>query len=180
MLSDPAKPDENMLAGGSQEERDLLSNNWVSVKNYSHKSKIQSTYNIRLISSDGKEWQGKNNLDLDKLNAIFEEQKSAFKINTSLGMVLRKKTNGELRYWHSSYNNGRILDSPMTIQSRQDFDAFLEIVKNTDYHEAVSIDRDTSEWVTQGFTNMSIYVNHLDFPIQAGVKISKCGPIKKC
>ena len=117
-----------MLAGGSQEERDLLSNNWVSVKNHSHKSKIQYTYNIRIISSDGKEWhQGKNDLDLDKLNAIFEEQKSAFKINTSLGMMLRNKTNGELRYWHNSYNNGRILDSPMTIQSRQDFDALLKL-----------------------------------------------------
>jgi hypothetical protein len=40
---------------------------------------------------------------------IFKQQTTAFKINLSFGFILRNVETGELRYYHSSQNNSRLL-----------------------------------------------------------------------
>jgi hypothetical protein len=45
----------------------------------------------------------------EMVHQIFREQTTAFKINVSFGFSLRHMETGELRYYHSSQNNSRLL-----------------------------------------------------------------------
>ena len=173
VLSEGEKPTEDALQGRPDAVKEAIEKNWVSLKDYSHKSRVQSVYNLRLKTAGGGVGGGESEIDTAKLRAIFESQKSSFKINASVGVLLRHKTTGEIRYWHSSQNNARLFDYPFLVQNAQNFETFLEKIENIDFHENVKVDKDSSEWVEQEFTNLSIYVNHLNFPIQAGAGVSR-------
>ena len=169
VLSEGEKPTEDALQGRPDAVKEAIEKNWVSLKDYSHKSRVQSIYNLRLKTARA----GEADIDITKLRGIFESQTSTFKINASVGLLLRHKNTGEIRYWHSSQNNARLFDQPLLVQNAQNFETFLGKIESIDFHENVMVDRDSSEWVVQEFTNLTIYVNHLDFPIQAGASVSR-------
>ena len=137
-----------------------ITKNWVSIRNYSHKGKILSVYNVRL-GTDA-------TIDKSKFYPIFEHQDRSFKVDASVGTFLRKKDTGEIRYWHSSNNNARLNDKPTLIQDREDFDQFVDEIADRNLGESLKFNMENSDWVLQRATNVSVYVYHLNHPIQGG------------
>ena len=156
-VQDHDVPPPEFLRDRPEPERDLLKRHWASVRNYKRNCRVQSVFNIRLVSDEIR----------PQLNDIFNQQTTAFKINASLGYVLRNKTDDELRYFHSCQNNSRLFPDPFKIENAADFDRFVDAISNLDFTENSNIDRENSEWVTHDVTNLSVYVNHLDHPIRA-------------
>lgn len=79
---------------------------------------------------------------------------------------------GQLRYFHASQNNARVLEQPMLVTSAEDFDEFLEAIKHPDILEWARQQRPNSKWVVFAVTSVTIYVNKLkDHPIGCGVDL---------
>ena len=163
-LSGAADAPMGVLASKSATEQETIKRNWASIRNSSHEAKVQSVYNIQLGVDD----------DVTaKLYSIFEKQKSSFKANCSLGSLLRNKNTGALRYFHSCQNNAKMFNSPFDVSSPEDFDRFVEFVKDEDFGENPNISRESSEWVTHDITNLTVYVNHTNHVIGANSKIAR-------
>ena len=116
LLREGPNPPDDLLRDKPAAEQELLKKHWVSLKSYSHMSKVQSVFNVRLTSNE----------ITSQLDAIFQVQKNLFKINASLGYVLRHKTTAEFRYYHSCINNSRIWETPFLIENPQDFETFVK------------------------------------------------------
>ena len=117
-LTEGNEPPQELLQGKTEQEQQHIRDNWVSIKHYSHNCRVQSVYNIRYTGDSG---------DIaPELDAVFQAQPRAFKVNASAGVLLRNNATGELRYWHASANNARIFSEPYLVQSRQDFDEFVQ------------------------------------------------------
>ena len=68
-----------------------------------------------------------------ELGHIFTDQTTAFKINISYGFILRNRTSGRYKYYHSSCNCcGRYLDEPSLITNADTFENFLERTNEPD------------------------------------------------
>ena len=156
-LTEGVSPPPELLQNKSVNEQKLIRENWVSMQNYTHNCRVQSVHNIRLLNEP-------NNLT-PQLDEIFLAQTRAFKINASVGVTLRHNTTGELRYFHASNNNNRLFPEPFLVQSRDEFKKFAQALENKNLSENVMNDKEDSEWVFHDVDNLSVYVNHLDFPI---------------
>ena len=121
---------------------------------------VQTRYNHRLTTMDTRELQ-------EPLRQLFEEQTTAFKVNVSFGFVLREKENDRLRYYHSSNNCcGRLLEEPALITNRDDFDSFLERIREPDILQWAIAQRPNSDWVCELVTNATFFLNKIvDHPI---------------
>ena len=95
----------------------------VSETHTSH-GPVQSRYNFRLMTSD---------IGGLELGHIFTDQTTAFKINISYGFILRNRTSGRYKYYHSSCNCcGRYLDELSLITNADTFENFLERINEPD------------------------------------------------
>ena len=129
--------------------------NWASVRTHVVNGPVQTRYNRRLASLDTRDLH-------DQLFLLFDQQTTAFKINCSFGFVLREKENGRLRYYHSSNNCcGRILEEPSLITNRDDFDRFLERIREPDILQWAVAQRPNSDWVCEHVTNATFFLNRI-------------------
>ena len=104
----------------------------------------------------------------DQLFLLFDQQTTAaFKVNVSFGFVLREKENNRLRYYHSSNNCcGRYLEEPSLITNRDDFESFLERIREPDILQWAVAQRPNSDWVCEHVTNATFFLNRIvDHPI---------------
>ena len=98
--------------------------NWGSIRTHTSHGPVQSRYNFRLMTSD---------IGGLELGHIFTDQTTAFKINISYGFILRNRTSGRYKYYHSSCNCcGRYLDEPSLITNADTFENFLERTNEPD------------------------------------------------
>ena len=84
---------------------------------------------------------------VDQLQQLFRDQTHRFKVNISFGFILRHAETGEMRYYHSSHNQGRIFEAPRLINNQEDFDAFIEDILQEDILEWVRQQRENTKWV---------------------------------
>ena len=95
---------------------------WGRIRTHMRHGPVQSRYNITLTTSD---------IGGLEFGHILAAQTTAFKINISYGFILRNRTSGRYRYYHSSCNCcGRYLDEPSLITNAETFENFLERIKN--------------------------------------------------
>ena len=163
-LTENTTPPPELLEGKSESEREIILKNWVSMKSFSHKCKTQSVFNIRLTEG---------NID-PQMEDIFSAQSRAFKVNASVGVTVRHNSTGRLRYFHASNNNSRLFPEPFLVQSRAEYQQFLDALHNCDFTQSSLVDTDGSQWSFHDVNNLSIYVNHLDHPIRAGKGRKNC------
>ena len=98
--------------------KDVLREHGYSIRSHVTWGPVQTRYNHRLTSLDT------NALDLPR---IFHEQTTAFKVNVSYGFILKNKTTGPFKYYHSSCNCcGRYLEEPSLVTNAETFETFLE------------------------------------------------------
>ena len=96
------------------------------------------------------------------LGHILAAQTTAFKINISYGFILRNRTSGRYRYFHSSCNCcGKYLDEPSMITNTDTFENILERIKEPDIVMWAVIQRPNSDWVVELVTNAIIFVNRI-------------------
>ena len=157
LLTEGPTPPPEALQAHPEDVKDAVKKHWVSLKSYSHESKVQSVYNIRLTKEDISQ----------KLHAIFARQSKSFKVNASIGSLLRNSKTDEVRYFHSSLNNWRLYDQQIQINTLRDFETFVERTTSRDFNESCNPPKESSEWVCYGATNLTVYVNHLDYAIGA-------------
>ena len=97
-----------------------------------------------------------------ELGHIFTDQTTAFKINISYGFILRNRTSGRYKYYHSSCNCcGRYLDEPSLITNADTFENFLERTNEPDILKWALNQRPNSDWVVEIVTNATIFVNRI-------------------
>ena len=97
-----------------------------------------------------------------ELGHIFTDQTTAFKLNISYGFILRNRTSGRYRYYHSSCNCcGRYLDEPSLITNADTFENFLERINEPDILKWALSQRPNSNWVVEIVTNATIFVNRI-------------------
>ena len=93
---------------------------------------------------------------------ISTDQTRAFKLNISYGFILRNRTSGRYRYYHSSCNCcGRYLDEPSLITNADTFENFLERTNVPDILKWALDQRPNSDWVVEIVTNATIFVNRI-------------------
>ncbi len=161
---DPEAPLPDVLEEADREFGDPLvdvyERSWSHIRTHAHLTdRVQSRYNIRMERQDTRHLE-------PMLWNIFEAQAQRFRINLSYGIVLQNRLTDELRYYHSSQNNARVLDKPPLIVNRDDFAAFLQDVDQQDLLEWAGQQRPNSEWIVVKVTNVTVYVNRiLDHPI---------------
>ena len=141
--------------------QDFVQENWGSVRTHVVHGPIQTRYNRRLTSLDMRDLH-------DQLFLLFDQQTTAaFKVNVSFDFVLREKENNRLRYYHSSNNCcGRYLEEPSLITNRDDFESFLERIREPDILQWAVAQRPNSDWVCEHVTNATFFLNRIvDHPI---------------
>ena len=139
----------------SSDLQDAIRENWASVRTYVARGPVQTRFNHRLSSLDTRELQ-------EPLHQLFEEQTTAFKVNVSFGFILKQKATSRLRYYHSSNNCcGRYLEEPSLITNRDDFESFLERIREPDILQWAVAQRPNSDWVCEHVTNATFFLNRI-------------------
>ena len=135
------------------ELQDVIRENWASIRTHTNHGPVQSRYNIKQTTSDTRTLE---------LGHIFLDQTTAFKINLSFGFVLRNRTSGRYKFYHSSCNCcGRYLDEPSLITDADTFEIFLERIKEPDILKWALSQRPNSDWVVELVTNVTYFVNRI-------------------
>ena len=162
-LVDPSEPELEMLPAGEDElslaMREVYQEHWSSIRNHQRTGRVQDVYNYRITDL---------NLHslVEELQQLFQHQTVRFRINASFGFILCHVETGELHYYHSSHNQGRLLDVPPIITNQEDFDNFVETILQEDVLEWTRQQRQDTKWIVVFVTNMTVYVNKLpDHPI---------------
>ena len=131
----------------------VIIQNWGSIRTITSHGPVQSRYNFRQMTS--------HTVGLE-LGHIFTDQTTAFKLHISYGFILRNRTSGRYRYYHSSCNCcGRYLDEPSLITNADTFENFLERIKEPDILKWALSQRPNSDWVVELVTNATIFVNRI-------------------
>ena len=80
---------------------------------------------------------------------------------------MKQKATSRLRYYHSSNNCcGRYLEEPSLITNRDDFESFLERIREPDILQWAVAQRPNSDWVCEHVTNATFFLNRIvDHPI---------------
>ena len=129
--------------------------NWTSVRTHVVHGPVQMRYNHRLTTTDLRVLN-------EPLFVLFDQQKTAFKVNVYLGFVLKERQSGRLRYYHASSNCcGRYLEEPALITNRADFDSFLERIREPDILQWAIAQRPKSHWVCELVTNTTFFINRI-------------------
>ena len=161
---DPIQPEPAMLPQGDDELneglREEYRDHWSAIRTtHRTRQRVQDVYNFRLEGLDLRALY-------PQLQAMFNQQKSRFKINVSFGFVLRNSETAAFRYYHSSHNQGRMLEAPILITSQEDFNQFLDTIAHEDILEWARQQRPNTKWVVVMVTNMTVFINKLpDHPI---------------
>ena len=91
---------------------------------------------------------------------IFQEHSYSFKISLSYRFFLRNKDVGRYKFYHSSCNCcGRYLVEPSLIINSEDFDAFLERIRETDVFQWATNQRPYPAWVCELVRNITFFVS---------------------
>ena len=146
-------PPPSLVDEYGSELQDVIIQNWGSIRTHTSHGPVQSRYNFNLMTSD--------TVGLE-LGHIFTDQTTAFKLNISYGFILRNRTSGRYRYYHSSCNCcGRYLDEPSLITNADTFENFLERINEPDILKWALSQRPNSDWVVEIVTNATIFVNRI-------------------
>lgn len=106
----------------------------------------------------------------DMLEALFCNQKNAFKVNMLFGFILSNIKTGEKRYYYPS-QNGFIFDELLEVANEDDQQRVLQHVEETDWFRYIRQQKPNSKWQIALLTNMAFHVYPLmDRPIGHGEK----------
>jgi hypothetical protein len=98
----------------------------MAIEPYYRKRKVVDIFNMR-IHNDIREAE-------DPVLDIYTRHiTTRIKMNASLGFILRHKTTGDFRYFHSSVNNHAVFDRPFTVGNEEDLRTFINDIFRVDF-----------------------------------------------
>ena len=126
-----------------------------------------STYNFCIPSTD------RVAASMRHLETVHLWQANAYKLNASVGAIMAHKVSGQLRYFHTSANNYRLLVSLVTVERIKDLGSLQGLVDGWSWTDhAASLLPDSAWWIVC-ITNVEYYVYHnLAAPIQGPTDLS--------
>ena len=144
----------------SEELRDLVKENWSSIRTHFREGPICRMYNFRWTSEDQvPEWK-------NEMLQIFDRQTKRFKINFSHSLALYNKEDDKLRFFHSCANNARLFDFPMTVSNKDDLNKVVKELKNFDHLKYTMEARPDTKWVSHAILATTAYVTPIeDYPL---------------
>ena len=151
------------LIESDPEVKDFMQKYWGSIRSFTKKGKVQNIFNI-FYDRDFK----------DLIEAIAERimtyQKNRFKINYSLGFILKNIETKEFRYYHASFNNAQILETALLINNQKDLKNFLHSLAEESFYDGLT--RPDTKWKVVQVSNITFYANSLkDAPLGAGASL---------
>ena len=105
----------------------------------------------------------------EQLRTIFQNEHQVFKINFSMGIVLRN-TEGELRYFYASGNETALLE-PFQISKLGDVDSLILRLRTLDILQTALQSRPDSKWSVYVVTNIRWVVTRTNYVLGAGRKL---------
>ena len=134
----------------STNEEEIFERNYGAIESYYRSGKHLDMLNVRI---DGEV----DRLRIPAKETYKEKISTLVKVNASPGFILKHKTTGELRYYHSSANNLSLFDKPQLVSSYEQFQLFMERILNMDILERTLLHRPNTSWVVHRLTNVTIY-----------------------
>ena len=100
----------------------------------------------------------------EHLQTIFDSEENAFRINASLGMILRDVTDGSYRYF-IPYTNEQILSSNEVVSNRRDLNRVIRKLQNIDIRDYVNNQKPKSSLKPFYVTNVNYFVYPTNYPL---------------
>ena len=148
-----------------EDERGLYMRRYGSIRTHQRESMFGRTsyYNYRLLM-----W-GTIKAFENHMRAVFERQAVAFKLNASIGAIMRHRHSGKLRYFHASSNNYRLFPEPLMVQRWEDIEPLVHITDSQEWTEHAANQMPNSSWQIFIVTSISLVVYHMQaHPIGGG------------
>ena len=102
------------------------------------------------------------------MNEIYGQAQRKFKVQMGIGRILRKKENGELKYWRAEHCDSHLLQNqkivqPMKVNSRSDLKQIAEKASNPETEDYLECTRPDTKWELVMPTNVRYYISYTDF-----------------
>lgn len=94
------------------------------------------------------------------LSQIYQNRRTAFKINLGFGFVLYNPMNNEYKYFYVSDNN-MLFDRAYTIDSQRDIEHFMRKIVAIDLPTNCYLSKPGSGWVLSSITNVQAKITYL-------------------
>ena len=107
------------------------------------------------------------------LTEMYNNSSEAYRLNLSLGMILRNRSTDEYRYF-IPYENDLVFPVNETISNQNDLERVIERLDSTDLGEHVANSRPDSDFEPEMITNLNFYQYNTDFPLGSEVKLPTC------
>jgi hypothetical protein len=107
--------------------------------------------------------QGSQELETH-LRKVYENEKSAFKVNLSLGFILKNKETGEYRYY-IPYKNNELFNQPMLIKGPKTFQKVIDSIKKIDPYSYIMNSRPNSKFEPVFVSNINFTTYKTNFRI---------------
>ena len=148
---------ENIISFLRKDIHDIYRKNWTAIRSHyrEHFKRKHSWgyYNIRWKSQTSKQqW-------CFILKSIFYRQNHAFKINFSHSFILGNIETKQKRYFHSSKNQGTVLDIPFLITNYSDLQTFIKKIEQCDILSGIIECRPSSSWKVEHVCSTTFYVD---------------------
>ncbi|KAL5019000.1 hypothetical protein ScPMuIL_004722, partial [Solemya velum] len=119
---------------------------------------IESIYNVPVA----------NDISLERLMSelenVYHRRRQAFRINVSLGVILRNAETGEYRYFRP-HDNDTLFDQPIVVTRRSDLVKLRERLSEIDFTTYFIRNRPSTAWKPYLFTNIRISVYGLQYAL---------------
>jgi hypothetical protein len=91
---------------------------------------------------------------------IYNTQEEAFRVNISMGLILRDIDQGSYRYFIPAHNS-TFFDFPIVISSRRDLQKLRHELQNLDLEKYVRHNRPNTKLQPHFITNINFYVTNI-------------------
>jgi len=141
----------------------FLQRQWYRIRSFSRRGRVQDVYNF-YYDRNLKEMI--NNIT----NSIMENQRNRFKLNYSLGFLLRNITTRKFRYFPPSSNNAQLLDTAILISNKHELVEFLQSIAEENF--LIKLCKPDTSWKNFQITNITFYAYKLnDTPLGTHVEL---------
>lgn len=153
---------EPVYEGADEPFGQILARHWGAIRTKLRRQRVLDILNVRM-------WNGEEpeTVEEDVGRPVWEMLRRAWsgggvrtrlKLNCSVGVVLKHKETGELRYFHSSSNNATVFDAPRVIGTERQLRDFYDSLVQTDLRAHSSNRRPNTAWQLLSVTNITFYM----------------------
>lgn len=144
------------------------------LRNHEH-GNVSSTYNFPTNDLSGKYKEIS-----DQLFTIYDNETEGFKLNMSLGMILRNTQDGSYRYFVPAEQN-MIFDRPITITRRAQLRRIINKLKKLDLTgDYIRANRESTKWQPHLITNINYYVSKTGYALGGCVNLPNFIKNRRC